>query len=91
LVPELRLVVRRLPLDLLREAELRDEDDPLLLERDEDDPLRERDADDPLRERDEDAVVRLREDVLRRPVGRCAAGISSVATDLVSCGMSFSR
>ena len=80
--PPLRLVLRP---DVLRAEVLRPDvlrADVLRL-----DPLR---LDAVLRRLELPDVVR-RLLVLRRPVERCEAGISAVATALVSCGISFSR
>jgi hypothetical protein len=91
--PPLRLDVLRpelLRADVLRDDVLRREDALR------DEPLRDEPLlrEEPLRD---DALLRERDDVLRRlllrrrPVDRCEAGISAVATAFVSCGISFSR
>jgi hypothetical protein len=71
------------PLRVEREDVERPRVEPLRVE-----PLRV----EPLRDDDEDELVRLRLDDERlRPVDRCDAGISSVATAFVSCGISRAR
>src|SRR5207248_4784170 len=75
-----------------RELVLREREPPLVL-RERELVLREREP--PLVLRERELVLRERELVLLRrrllPVRRSDAGISSVATALVSCGISFAR
>src|SRR5204862_5219306 len=80
----------------LREPDERD-DDAFEDERLEDEPFEDEALDDVLRDEDlddelDDELFRRDDDArLREPVRRSDAGISSCATALVSCGISFSR
>jgi hypothetical protein len=83
------------PPELRAEVERRDDEPELRVLRDDPElrelePLRERDDVEPLRLREDDDELRRRE-LLRRPVERCDAGISAVATAFVSCGIRRSR